>query len=342
MAGAIRDAEIIPEVRRKIEQVGRGRGLLYALIVGMSALLWNTWWGDPLIYLSMSGPFQFNPGEVSFAVTSPVWHLITLLAFGSPFVFKAIALWATLIAAFHIMESAGTLAGYLAFPLYAWGLMGYETSLALACVAMLWRSDRPAYWLAFIRPDGLLLAVVVLLWRKKFWPAVAAVGLYAAYAGLAQVFGGLHSVESRLAFGEWSWRYAAVFSLWGIMWAYAWTALRVPLLYVAILAGAFIGREASWAYRESNRGYDFDTISLKPQAEYLNTLEGGALESYEVQIRYWLNDNWRVVSPQGLVGYGRATHVLDCDRWADLSAEPLATWSIDKPGFLNWVSVGKR
>lgn len=310
---------------------------LYAMLLVLVVVSWNTWWGDPMLYLCYSGPFQFNPGEFSASMTSPVWHLITLKM--GPDVFRAFAALVAFLALWAVMETqekpeAQLVAGALVFPVLFFGVMGYETALAVFLTVMLWRGRRIAWLLPLVRPESVLLLAWV---YRKDWKGLALnLAPFAVWAVIAYAFGnGLTSIETRL--DNFNFRYMAVFWTWGVLWSVGdWRRSFIPvLLIVAVFPYDTLRR----AVLDMHKRWDFDTISLHQPADFINQrYDSVTVGAYEIQIRYWLKPSIRVASVEGLAGDGLPTVWLASDR-NDNGREVVGRWEYRRPGFLQYAEV---
>ncbi len=305
----------------------------YLLLILEAALLWNTWWGDPLIYLS----FVRNPlngGELSAAFTSPVWMSLTLLTFGNPLVFRLLAFAASLAALRASFDGSGgeneIIKASLIFPLLSYGLMGYETALAVLLVLKIKDWKYASVLLPLVRPEAIFISLFA---RRDMWKEiVGALGLWLLIT--FTFFGTPSSILSRA--GNLDIRYLATY------WTFAVLLLKVPArftLVVLFLAAGLPLREVGWANRERAKGYDFDIITLKEQAETINGSApmGATLLVNEIQIRYHLRRDITVKSRDGLMRTRKEpTIALVTDRDGEPRGNGIS-WEINRPGFVHWV-----
>lgn len=124
------------------------------VVIGASLLLWNTFWGDPTIYLPYARNiargdfFSYNPGSFSSGSTSPLWavllsipYLVGLDVAGA----RILSLIATLGAFLLVVALARKINGssqgsglaslYLVEMITIFGLLMYESSLVVGLVA---------------------------------------------------------------------------------------------------------------------------------------------------------------------------------------------------------------
>lgn len=133
-------------------------------------------------------------------------------------------------------------------------------------------------------------------------------------------------------------RYSAVFIAYGVMWALDNT--RFPI-YVFLILSFFPMKEVSWANAERKRGYDFDTITLREQAEFINMVADTAetILAREIQIKRWLRPDLNVQSIEGLVNTPqKPSFYVQTDRDSTENLDGI-TWNIGLNGFIDWVRV---
>jgi hypothetical protein len=312
------------------------RAPLYAALLALVVVAWNTWWGDPMLYHCYSSPFQFNPGEFSASMTSPVWHLLTFWM--SPLWFRVLSAFVAFLALWSVMDSqrsigSDLLSGALIFPVLSYGVMGYETALAVFLTVMLWRGNRVAWLLPLVRPEAALLLIWV--YRKDLKGLALNLAPFAVWAAVAYAFGsGLTSIETRL--DNFNFRYLAVFWTWLVLEvSNDWRWSYLPALLVV---GFIPFRELQGAYRDARKGWDFDTISLRQPAEFINQrYDSVTVGAYEIQVRYWLKPSIRVASVEGLV-VGKPDIYLATDRNIE-NGNTVANWEYRREGFLRWAEV---
>ena len=311
---------------------------LYALLLALVIVSWNTWWGDPMLYLCYSGAFQFNPGEFSASMTSPVWHLLTFKM--GPMVFRLFAALIAFLALWRVMDSQDTdgaelTAGALIFPMLFYGVMGYETALAVLLTVLLWQGHRKTAWLLpLVRPESVLLLAWV--YRKDLKGLVLNLAPFAVWAVIAYTFGnGLTSIETRL--DDFNYRYLAVFWTWLVLEATdKWRWSFLPLL---LLAAFFPFNTIQRARIDTHKGWTFDVISLRAPAEFINErYDSVTVGAYEIQVRYWLKPSIRVASTEGLAGDGLPSVWIASDRNDD-GRTTLKRWEYRRDGFLQWAEV---
>lgn len=335
MAGKPHDPEIAP---RSLGPISWHRWLIYVAVFVEGLLLFGTFWGDPLIYLAHSGPLQFNPGELSTVATSPIWQLAVLACFGSPVLFKLLSLVVSLYAVYRVMDACTgriteTVAGLLTMPVLTYGLMGYETSLAVIVVVAIYERRGWAEWLLpFIRPEGVIFSFVNR--PHTVIPFGIFILLMAVFVDLPT------SITTRLDNPDP--RYLSVFWMYGVLWGvnrYGKRLTESALIVITVVA-SYIGlREVRFAIQERERGLTFDTVALLEPARYINerASSGDIVEVYEIQMRYFLRHDLRVRSSEGLVHTdGQTDWRVYCDRD---NGEVDKRWEIDTPGFLDWVGV---
>lgn len=148
----------------KLFRVNKENFIAYSLLLFMvfniifcGNLLFNTYWGDPTIYLVYAKNiangyfFSFNQGEFSSGATSPLWAIILSIGFiyGNngiilskviSLIFTALSLLVLYYVVCKISKSAigssmgvGFLFYFLVFP----GLMGYESSFIIILISIL-------------------------------------------------------------------------------------------------------------------------------------------------------------------------------------------------------------
>lgn len=320
------------------------RYIFYGIMVLCAVLLWNTFHGDPSIYLCQTGFLQFNPGELSGVFTSPLWAGLAYV-FSTPLLFKLLGVGvagATLYVVFDSQKTveAEMIAGCTVFPFLTYTLMGAETALGILLTVTMYRGSKIAPWLLpLVRPEGIILTVFHSFTRKtNYWHILP----FVAWTTVLYVLGdGQSAAETRITGGMQYYfvRYSAVFVAYGMMWVL--DNVRLPV-YVLLLVSFFPMKEVSWANAERNRGYNFDTIILREQAEYFNETadEGETILAREIQMRYYLRPDLRVQSVEGLVNTnGTPTLALQTNRDEGNNNAVLKKWDIRLSGFLEWASA---
>ena len=179
--------------------------LLTATICGV--LMWNTFYGDPSIYLTVAHNmasgylFSFNPGEFSSGSTSPLWALLLSLGFiagNGVIIAKLISLTLTLLSLAILFKSLYSINGsyltsgigvvYSCYFLLIPALLLYESALIVILTALAMKyvikilegfkekNDQIKLFaiLAFIplaRPDSAVIVVVYYLALiNYYWP----------------------------------------------------------------------------------------------------------------------------------------------------------------------------
>lgn len=346
MAGAVHDAEIHPEVRRQMESILQSphRLLVYGLLSLTAYFLWGCWYGDVSIYLSGRW-LMFNPGQFSGVYTSPVWAIVASVVH-DPDVFRVVAFVVTLWAAYSLMESvadrgpASEMLAILAVFYFLWhGVQGYETSLALGLMGILFRGGAwAAYVLPLVRPEAVFVS---LLWGGKHrWRSLIPLSVYVAMVVIAD--NGWSWVRVGNHF---EWRYLAVpitFLTLGAARRYGFSGIVV----VCMLAGFSLHDEYYKAINESRKGYTFDAITLKPVADYMNATvgAGAVVNSREIQIRRHLRPDIRVHSPEGLVKVSAPWQyrIASNRDGRDTTLGMLAMWKVGINGFVDWFALERR
>lgn len=182
--------ELQTDLIRENKSPAGHRYILYGLVTICAGLLWNTFHGDPTIYLCQTGLLQFNAGEISGVFTSPIWAVFAYI-FSTPFLIKLFGLIVALATLYVVFNSQKTIenemiAGCIIFPFLTYTLMGAETALGVLLAVVLYRGNKFAPWiLPLVRPEGIILTVFNSFRTKtNYWhvlPIVAWTGVLYAF-----------------------------------------------------------------------------------------------------------------------------------------------------------------
>jgi hypothetical protein len=286
---------------------------LLCFTVGLAVAYLPVWHGDAAIYLpyvrslAQGRWMEFNPGEPSSGATSPLWVLLLLpgwLALGVDG-FKLTGAFWTLVAVLaayepaaysalmHVLTGSFSSSGYcraLALREFAQLRLGF---LAFNGQFLLQLVQSGLLWLLLALPLG-----IARLWRQDPPRALATTLGAGAVVGFFTIVAPPNML-----------RYLApvAFAL-GWLGKNGLACLRL-LERQRLRQGAFVLLAAvmslfllAHGWRDLQRGYAFELITERECAERLNTLaEPGAIVlAYEVQIRYWLRPDLKVLSLDGV------------------------------------------
>jgi hypothetical protein len=317
------------------------RAIVYIALTVQAIALWGVWWGDVTIYLCGSW-LQFNPGELSGVYTSPVWALACSLI-REPWALKALGLTATLLAARAVMDAGSGLNQFLAIlalaPWLMFGTMGFETSLAVYLTVATWQGKPwAAYLLPLVRPEGVIVSLFYGRWLSVVPFLVWTLAVFALSNG--------SSVESRISIAHFEWRYLAVPATWLVLETMKRYG-RDGLILVCLVGGMSLNVIYKLTASEMGKGYTFDKITMREQAESANQVVpiGAVIESREIQVRRWLRPDLRVQSPEGLVntrGVPMWRIASDRDPIDTVGWNRLKTWQVNTPGFVQYFALERR